>query len=195
MKPFRMVPVVLCLMLGYGSAALATPDTGEAGAGDAEVTTKSGDVVRGEILGNLLLLGGVKEERQGDATEYLVTYLPTDARYVRRIDGSGVHVEGDSPLVVLVASRQGSPPGHLEVAEVAMEALMRGPVETIFESLPGGGSVIGRAGRRGEADVLSHRLLGEIQKDDGGWRITPTLRIETEHGIETVPVDRIVPFE
>lgn len=195
MTPLRMVGMVLCLMLGYGAPGIATADTREGGAGGAEVTTTNGDVVRGEILGNLLLLGDVKEEPQGAATEYLVTYHPTDARYIRRIDGSGVHVEGDSPLVVLVASRQDSPPGHLEVVGAAMDALMRGPVETIFESLPGGGSVIGRAGRRGEAGVLSHRILGEIQKDDGGWRITPAIRIETEHGIETVPIDRIVPFE
>lgn len=194
MKPFRMVSMVLGLLLGYGALGIATADTREAGAGGAEVTTTNGDVVRGDILGNLLLLGDVKEEPQGAATEYLVTYYPTDARYIRRIDESGVHIDGDSPLVVVVASRQGSPPGHVEVVGAAMEALLQGPVETIFESLPGGGSVIGRAGRRGQADVLSHELLGEIQKDDGGWRITPAIRIETEHGIETVPIDRIVPF-
>lgn len=162
----------------------------------SKVRKKNAEMIVGEIMGAIALKEN-RQERDGSKTEYIAGYYSANGRDIEMIGESGVLMDEGSSVVLLTASRKDHLPDDSEVFQAAMEEIMSGGRIDFptFRSLPGGLNLIIAGMKLGKRGLTNVKLLGEVQKEQSKWQITPAIRIKTEKGVVTVSVNDVVEFK
>jgi len=207
----RLGSLACCLVFGAALAVVLVAAFSPAGA--ASIVKKDGTVLQGDIAGTVVLI----EENStcGKAIDVIEgkDIINIDERGVRLKPNSVVLFTGMAVMatpaeyrrsiepvnllkVVLPASAKKEPvPGEELNKNAFLKAFIHGTADG-----PGFGSVgIGKGRafflKRFTTEAPSSPIAGELLKDRGKYRITPTLRVHMSSGVVSLPVDSIKPIQ
>jgi len=156
----------------------------------ATVKKKSGEIVKGQIIGLIIHRGDIKTVQQESKITYKTTYDMINGREIVRIDEDGILKKG-SHLVFLMV-QQNEPIND----ETILAYIMKMPEGERVGTPPGGGTVIRMAGTsRFKEQLYYEHLLGELREENSKVSLIPAILVKTSTGNVKIPLDEIVEFK
>lgn len=150
-------------------------------------------LIEGEIKGLIVQKGKLEQspsEKNSAVMSYTVSYYLSNGNEIAAIDEAGIHRVGNR-MAMLVVSQDGTPPDDVD----ALQSGMAMPDGMMLGFTSAGGTIF-RVGGRTAKETDAHTLLGEFRVDPQTrkGRVIPALEINTEKGMVTIPVKRLVKF-